>query len=141
MRRRFQIIRIAFTVVAALLSTLPYSRNATAGGSGSDKSGSHEGAISYESLYYADRLGSEPRGDRLGPLGHDDALDARQAGQIISLKEALAVANPGKEKVIEVKLFRYLHRAVYRIKLRHVDGSIESVRVNALNGKLDGLFR
>jgi uncharacterized membrane protein YkoI len=102
--------------------------------------GSQDGAGPDENLD-VERPGHETSRSRSWILGHDDALNARRAGQIISLKEALKVANPGNAKVIEVKLFRYAQRAVYRFKLRHEDGSIDTMRVNALTGELDGLFR
>lgn len=79
-------------------------------------------------------------GSRSRQLGHNDAFSAVNAGRIISLKEALAAANPTREKVIDIKLFSYGGRAVYRIKLRTATGAIRTVRINARTGKKATLF-
>ena len=83
---------------------------------------------------------ASPDRSRTRQLGHNDAFSAVHAGRMISLKDALAAANPGREKVIDVKLFSYGNRAVYRIKLRDQNGAIRTVRINARTGKEDTLF-
>lgn len=45
-----------------------------------------------------------------------------------------------RDKIIDVKLFSYGDRAVYRIKLRDKSGEIRTVRINARTGKKDSLF-
>jgi uncharacterized membrane protein YkoI len=79
-------------------------------------------------------------GKRPRILGHNDALTEREAGKIISFKDALMAANPDNAKVIEVKLIADDKFAVYRIKLRFDDGSIKSVTVNARTGDVGGLY-
>lgn len=77
---------------------------------------------------------------RAGWFDHNDALNARNAGQIISLKQAIDATNSPGSKVIEVKLFGNANHAVYRIKLMDQDGTIRTVRINAITAEPAGLF-
>lgn len=74
-------------------------------------------------------------------FGQNDALHARNRGEIISLKEALDAAqteNPGK--VIEVKLFQNGDAATYRIKTIDGEGVVKSTKLDARTGQVSGIL-
>jgi len=73
-------------------------------------------------------------------MNHYDALSAREAGEIVPLKDALSPVKRTGDTVIEVKLFKDFGDAVYRIKLRDIDGAIRTVRVDAHTGKQRNFF-
>lgn len=73
-------------------------------------------------------------------MDHYDALSAREAGEIVPLKDALLPVKKPGDTVIEVKLFKNHGAAVYRIKLRSADGTIRTVRVDAHTGKQNNFF-
>lgn len=71
----------------------------------------------------------------------DQALRAVRNGSIISLKKALGIVDTRfRGKVIDVKLVSILGRAQYRIKMRHSDGVISTIRLDAKTGAFVGIL-
>ena len=82
-----------------------------------------------------------PLAEQERSLGQNEALFARNQGEIISLREALEVTRSEKPgKIIEVKLFRRGDSATYRIKIKDAEGYVHSLRIDARTGDILGLF-
>jgi len=71
----------------------------------------------------------------------DQALRAVRNGTIISLKKALGIVDTRfRGKVIDVKVVATLGGPQYRIKMRHSDGAISTIRLNARTGAFVGIL-
>jgi hypothetical protein len=109
---------------------------------GSRSEGDHHGPVpdARSRVFKSVDAENDPPRRRAGWLDYNDALKARSAGQIISLKQAIDATHSPGSKVIEVKLFGNGNQAVYRIKLMDRDGTIRTVRINAVTAQPGGLF-
>lgn len=74
-------------------------------------------------------------------ISSDEALSARNRGEIVSLKDVLDTATHEKPgKVISVKLFDKKDGAVYRVKTIDDNGIVHTVHVDARTGGVIGLL-
>ncbi|MCB1439097.1 MAG: PepSY domain-containing protein [Nitratireductor sp.] len=95
----------------------------------SGESGNHSGDDNYRNKL------------RRSQSDQNEALSDRNAGRIISLEQARSVVSkryPGR--VLDVKLVRIGPARIYSFKIRLDNGKLKMVRVNAVSGKLIGLF-
>jgi hypothetical protein len=148
-RRHFLMSLFALAALSLVPATAPADQGSGGGGSGNSGSGGSESGDSGGNGGGGDNDGNDDSGGNKGKddekdddnVGHDDARDAVESGEAMSLRKAMRRAKDQTNgRIIDVSLARKGSRFIYVFTVVQPSGRIETLKMDALSGKFAGLL-